>query len=148
MFLGPHKMKMSHYFISLWYPLELGTFFISKDPQLFPTETWDFLNFWRPPPPIIWTVSQVSPLFSLESFPMLSTSIKPKFKLNTIAYRLVLNYTQRLFQAYNIFEFFQNLTFCGRSNFIIVVVKLPHLPALTKANPIYANYSASFMLHT
>ena len=29
MFLGPHKMKMSHYLISLWYPLELGTFLIS-----------------------------------------------------------------------------------------------------------------------
>ena len=32
MFLGPHKMKMRHYFISLWYPLELGTFLISEDP--------------------------------------------------------------------------------------------------------------------
>ena len=29
-FLGPHKIKMSHYFISLWYPLELGTFLISE----------------------------------------------------------------------------------------------------------------------
>ena len=28
MFLGPHKMIMSHYFMSLWYPLELGTFLI------------------------------------------------------------------------------------------------------------------------
>ena len=30
MFLDPHKIPMSHYFISLWYPLELGTFFISE----------------------------------------------------------------------------------------------------------------------
>ena len=28
----------------------------------------NFLIFWRPPPPI-WTVSQIFPLFSLESFP-------------------------------------------------------------------------------
>ena len=34
MFFGPHNMKMSHHFISLWYPLKLGTFLI----------------FWRPPP--------------------------------------------------------------------------------------------------
>ena len=32
MFLGYYMMKMSHYFISLWYPLELGTFLISEDP--------------------------------------------------------------------------------------------------------------------
>ena len=73
MFLGPHKMKMSHYFISLWYPLELGTFLISEDPlpnfELFPTETWDFFDFFTTPPPPIWTVSQVSPLFRLESSP-------------------------------------------------------------------------------
>ena len=31
-FLGPNKMKMSHYFISLWYLLKLGTFLISEDP--------------------------------------------------------------------------------------------------------------------
>ena len=31
---SPHKMKMSYYFISLWYPLELGTFLISKDPTI------------------------------------------------------------------------------------------------------------------
>ena len=40
---------MSHYLISLWYPLELGTFLISEDPapyfELFPTETWDFFIF-------------------------------------------------------------------------------------------------------
>ena len=50
MFLGPHKMKMSHYFITLWYPLELVTFLNSEDPpppnfELFPTETWDFFSF-------------------------------------------------------------------------------------------------------
>ena len=63
-----HKMK-----IGLWYPLELGTFLISEDPPpnfgLFPTETWDFFDFCTIPPPPIWTVSQISPLFSLESFP-------------------------------------------------------------------------------
>ena len=32
MFFGPHNMKMSHHFISLWYPLKLGTFLISEDP--------------------------------------------------------------------------------------------------------------------
>ena len=72
MFLGPHKMKMSHYFISLWYPPELVTFLISEDPppnfELFPTEIWDFFDFLTTPPPI-WTISQISPLFSLESFP-------------------------------------------------------------------------------
>ena len=48
MFLGPHKMKMSDYLISLWYPLELGTLFSSEDPpnfELFPTETGDFFDF-------------------------------------------------------------------------------------------------------
>ena len=54
MILGPHKMKMSHYFISLWYPLELGTFLISEDHppnfELFPTETWDFFDFSKTPP--------------------------------------------------------------------------------------------------
>ena len=55
MFLCPHKMKMSHHFLSLWYPLELETFLISEDP---------------PHPPIL-NFSQVSPLFSLESFPKL-----------------------------------------------------------------------------
>ena len=44
-----------YYFISLWYPLELGTFLISKDPppnfELFPTETWDFFDFLTTPPP-------------------------------------------------------------------------------------------------
>ena len=54
MFLGPHKMKMSHYFISFWYPLELGTFLISEDPppnfELFPTEIWDFFDFLTTPP--------------------------------------------------------------------------------------------------
>ena len=44
MFLGPHKMKMIHYFISLWYPLEIWTFLICEEPpnfEVFPTETWD-----------------------------------------------------------------------------------------------------------
>ena len=49
MFFGPHNMKMSHHFFSLWYPLKLGTFLISEDPppnfELFPTETWDFFDF-------------------------------------------------------------------------------------------------------
>ena len=66
-------MKMSHHFISLWYPLKLGTFLISEDPppnfELFPTETWDFFDFFQPPTPPIWTNSQVSLLFRLESFP-------------------------------------------------------------------------------
>ena len=56
MFLGPHKMEMSHFFVSLWYPLELGTFLISEDPppnfELFPTETWDFFDFSTTPPPL------------------------------------------------------------------------------------------------
>ena len=39
--------KMSYYFISLWHPLELGTFLI----------------FQQPLPPPIWTNSQVSLLF-------------------------------------------------------------------------------------
>ena len=43
MFLGPHKMKISHYCFSLWYPLELGNF------ELFPTETWDFFDFLTTP---------------------------------------------------------------------------------------------------
>ena len=64
---------MSSYFISLWYPLELGTFLISEDPppnfELFPTETWDFFDFLTTPSPPIWTLYQLSPLFSLESFP-------------------------------------------------------------------------------
>ena len=34
MFLGYYIMKMSPYFISLWYPLELGIFLISEDPPL------------------------------------------------------------------------------------------------------------------
>ena len=38
MFLGPHKMKMSHYFISLWYPLELGTFCNSSTKLLEPQD--------------------------------------------------------------------------------------------------------------
>ena len=63
---------MSHHFISLWYPLKLGTFLISEDPppnfELFPTETWDFFDFLTTPPPI-WTNSQVSLLFQFESFP-------------------------------------------------------------------------------
>ena len=54
MFFGPHNMKMSHHFISLWYPLKLGTFFISEDPppnfELFPTESWDFFEFLTTPP--------------------------------------------------------------------------------------------------
>ena len=61
MFFGPHKMKMSHYFISLWYPLELWTF-----------PNWNLWLFWffdDPPFPYIWTISQVSQLFGLESFP-------------------------------------------------------------------------------
>ena len=45
---------MSHHFISLWYPLKLGTFLISEDPtpnfELFPTETWDFFDFLTTPP--------------------------------------------------------------------------------------------------
>ena len=54
MFLGPHKMKMSHYFISLRYPLELGTFLISEDPPLIlnfsQLKLGTFLIFLRPPP--------------------------------------------------------------------------------------------------
>ena len=78
MFFGPHNMKMSHHFISLWYPLKLGTFLISKDPppiilnfsqlklgtfwkcedpppnfELFPTETWDFFDFLTTPHPYL-----------------------------------------------------------------------------------------------
>ena len=53
--------------------LNLGLFFISEDPppnfEVFPTETWDFFDFLTTLPPLIWTVSQISPLFSLESFP-------------------------------------------------------------------------------
>ena len=54
--MGPHKMKMSHYFISLCYLLELGTFLISEDPpnfELFPTETSDFFDFLTTPPPFL-----------------------------------------------------------------------------------------------
>ena len=45
MFFGSHKMKMSHYFFNLWYPLEHGTLLISEDPpppnfEIFPTETF------------------------------------------------------------------------------------------------------------
>ena len=54
MFLGPHKMKMSHNFLvfdTLW---NLGLFFNSEDPlpnfELFPTETWDFFDFLTTPP--------------------------------------------------------------------------------------------------
>ena len=47
---------MSHHFISLGYPLKLGTFLISEDPphnfELFPTETWDFFDFLTTPPPL------------------------------------------------------------------------------------------------
>ena len=64
---------MSHYLSvsdTLW---NLGLFFISEDPpppnfELFPTETWDFFDFLTTPPPI-WTNSQFSLLFQLESFP-------------------------------------------------------------------------------
>ena len=50
MFLGPHKMKMSHYFLvfdTLW---NLGLFDFRRPPpppnlELFPTETWDFFDF-------------------------------------------------------------------------------------------------------
>ena len=54
MFLGPHKMKMSHYFSvfdTLW---NLGLFWFPKTPppnfELFPTETWDFFDFLTTPP--------------------------------------------------------------------------------------------------
>ena len=57
MFLGPHEMKMSHYFPPPNF-------------ELFPTETRDFFDFSTPPPPF-WTNSQVSLLFRLESFPLL-----------------------------------------------------------------------------
>ena len=71
--IGPHNMKMSHQFISLWYPLKLGTFFTSEDPPLIlnysQLKLGTFLIFWRPPLPPIWTNSQVSLLFQLESFP-------------------------------------------------------------------------------
>ena len=71
MFFGPHNMKMSHHFISIWYPLKLGTFLISEDPPLIlnysQPKLGTFLIFLRPPP--IWTNSQVSLLFRLESFP-------------------------------------------------------------------------------
>jgi len=71
MFLGPYKKKMSQYFISLCYPMELGDFFDFRRPlpnfELFLTETWDFFDFLITPP--IWSVSQISPLFILESFP-------------------------------------------------------------------------------
>ena len=67
MFLGPHKMKMSHYFITLSYPLELGPFLISPPPpnfELFPTETCDFFDIFTTPPP--------SPLFGPQILKMLS----------------------------------------------------------------------------
>ena len=54
MFFGPHNMKMCHHFISLWYPLKLGTILISEDPppnfELLSTETWAFLYFFEDPP--------------------------------------------------------------------------------------------------
>ena len=49
MFLGPHKMKMSNYFLVSDTLLNLGLFLISEDPpsnfELFTTETWDFFDF-------------------------------------------------------------------------------------------------------
>ena len=66
MFWGPHKMKMSHIFQAL-IPSGTWDFFDFRRPpplpnfELFPTETWNFFDFW--------TASQISPLFSLESFP-------------------------------------------------------------------------------
>ena len=62
-FLGPHQMKS---LIIFWFPKTPNP--TSPIFEHFPTETWDFLDFLTTPPPI-WTVSQVSPLFSLESFP-------------------------------------------------------------------------------
>ena len=61
-------VKMSHYFISLWYPLEVGTFLISEDPPLILNFSQLKFGIFL----IFWTVSQISPLFSLESFPNLS----------------------------------------------------------------------------
>ena len=50
MFLGPHKMKMSHYFSVLNTLWNLGLF-LFKNFKLFPTETWDFFYFLTTPPP-------------------------------------------------------------------------------------------------
>ena len=50
----------------------LGLFFISEDPLILnfsQLKVGTSLIFWRPPPPSIWTVSQISPLFTLKSFP-------------------------------------------------------------------------------
>ena len=69
--IGPHNMKMSHQFISLWYPLKLGTFLISEDHPLFWTfPNWNLGLFWFfDDPPPNWTNSQILGLFRLESFP-------------------------------------------------------------------------------
>ena len=86
MFLGPHKMKMRHYFSVSDTLLNLGLFNFQRPPhpanfELFPTETWDFIDFF--------SVSQISPLFSLESFPkheQVEDQIKEvQEELNTLA---------------------------------------------------------------
>ena len=68
MFLGPHKMKMSNYFLVSDTLLKLGLFFYLGRPhsnfELFTTETWAFFDFLTTPQPPIWTNSQVLLLFS------------------------------------------------------------------------------------
>ena len=84
MCLGPHKMKMSHYFSvsdtlwKLWLfnfpktpPLNLNVSQLKLENFLF-FWAWDpdFFVFWhRPRPPLIWNISQFSLRFRLESFP-------------------------------------------------------------------------------
>ena len=70
---------MSHHFISLWYPLKLGTFLISEDPppnfELFPTETWDFFDFLTTPPPYLDLFPSFAD-FSNGKLPLLETLYK------------------------------------------------------------------------
>ena len=47
MFFGSHKMKMSHYFFNLWYPLEHGTLLISEDPPPLILKFSQLKHFWQ-----------------------------------------------------------------------------------------------------
>ena len=103
MFLGPHKMKMSHYFVSLWYPLELGTFLASEDP----------------PPTLILNVFQLK----LGTFCFLTTHHPPIWKpflfqifiFNLICkYQLALNIISTILSAaFACLVFLKSITFAS-----------------------------------
>ena len=75
MFLGPHKMEMSHFysvFDTLW---NLGLFWFLKTPPplILNYSHLKLVTLWFFDPPPSWTNSQVSLLFRLESFPKVRT---------------------------------------------------------------------------